>query len=151
MKILVLCHGNINRSPLCAAVLAEWFEVRSAALKPNARGRATRKMREAALDRGYNLDEHRTHEVTREDLEWADRVIYMDQGNYKRLVQRLDVEGLEVDRSCLAAWTQPLQERIPDPNFYRGSSPEFQAVVDMIIQASKNFAAMVYTADPEQQ
>lgn len=150
MNILVLCHGNINRSPLCEAVLKDQLvtdpqaRIRSAALKPGARPhRATRKMRNAALDRGYILDDHRAHEVTTEDLQWADLIIYMDNGNRRRLKELLDVEGLDTEIQCLAAWADDpkKQERIPDPNFRKGDSPEFQETVDLIIHCSKNLAA----------
>lgn len=150
MKILVLCHGNVNRSALCAAVLRDegLTEVRSAALKPNTRPhRATRKMREAAIDRGYDLDSHRAAEVTSEDIEWAQLIIYMDNGNYSRLAQRLDMEGLNRATHCLAMFAEPSQERIPDPNFWKGDDPRFQSTVDLIISCSKRLADTILTAE----
>lgn len=154
MNILVLCHGNINRSPLCEAVLKEEFKdhpqvvVRSAALKPNAPShRATRKMREAALDRGYDLDAHRAQEVTGKLLDWADLVVYMDGGNRRRLAQSLDVEGLERDCRCLALWAgEPEVNRIPDPNFCKGDTPEFQSTVDLVVKCSKRMAAEILSS-----
>lgn len=153
MNVLVLCHGNINRSPLCEAVLKEEFKdhpqviVRSAALKPNAPShRATRKMREAALDRGYDLDTHRAKEVTDADLHWANWIVYMDKGNLRRLTSLMDVYGInqerEMDLLCLAQWSgDATVTRIPDPNFRKGDSPEFQSTVDLILKCSKRLAS----------
>lgn len=92
------------------------------------------------MDRGYDLDSHRAHEVTSEELEWADLIVYMDGGNLKRLLQRLDVEGLDRPKMCLAEFAEPQQQRIPDPNFWKGDSPEFINTVDLIVACSKRLA-----------
>lgn len=150
MNILILCHGNLNRSPLCAEVLRSELppscRVRSAALKTGARPhRATKKMREAALDRGYDLEQHRAHEVAREDLEWADLVVYMDSGNKRRLDALLDIEGLSKECVCLASYAnEPTTKRIPDPNFTPGNSEQFQAVVDLVIKCSKRLSNTIH-------
>lgn len=145
MNILVLCHGNINRSPLAEAVLREELastpqvHVRSAALKPGCKPhRAARKMRNAALDHGYLLDDHRAHEVTELELKWADLIVYMDDGNKRRLDALQDVYGLQRDTACLASYVG--EKRIPDPNFRKGDSPEFHATVELIIRSSRALA-----------
>lgn len=139
MNILVLCHGNINRSPLCAAVLANGsaphLEVRQAGFVNPGR-RAARKMRDAAGANGYDLDEHRSQVVTDELLLWADRVVYMDGGNRRRLDEALMNIPKAMGLICLAEWSELYEKRIPDPAFMRQDSREFGEVVTGIISAS---------------
>lgn len=143
MKVLVVCHGNINRSPVCAAVLRatrpDW-EVRQAALKawrnPKWRPeRAPLKMREAAAAHGIDLEAHRSRAITEEDLEWADAVLFMDGGNYKRLQAMRPSPGPGKQWVCLGSFVG--KPRVPDPNFMRRGSNEFADVVSLILSASR--------------
>lgn len=140
MKVLVMCHGNINRSPLCAAVLRESLgkdAVQSAGFVNPGRP-AAKKMRDQAAERGYRLLSHRSQLLTDELLLWADRVVYMDGGNLKRLKT---FPAFDTKKTiCLGRYCVPLQNRIPDPNFMRKGSPDFIFVVEMIIAASKRLA-----------
>jgi protein-tyrosine-phosphatase len=102
-NILVLCHGNVNRSPLAHYIIQETLgrEVRSAGVKPDASGPASRKLKrwaEARYDMAQgtpiadlytkvrpHLEQHRARPVTMDLLAWADRVILMDKGNLRHL------------------------------------------------------------------
>ncbi len=135
MKVLVLCHGNINRSPAAAAVLARFKDlgVRSAGFREGGE-RASKKMREAMSARGYDLSAHRSRRVTREDVDWAERILVMDNGNARRFV----AEFPDIGPQYLGLWAIPPVAKIPDPVFLpRG--PEFERVVDLIVQAARNF------------
>ncbi len=114
MRVLVVCHGNINRSPVAAAIMRRVtaWEVRSAALGGRHPRRATRRAREYATQIGLDLGDHRSVLVTCEDIEWSDIVVYMDRGNLRRL-QRLGVSLTKME--CLA--TVLGEKRIPDPHF----------------------------------
>lgn len=138
MNILVMCHGNLCRSPACAEVLTQSLgnlnhEVRSRGFKISAR-RAARKMRRAMACRGYghDMDLHVPRLVTREDAEWADVVVLMGGGNRRRwerlfpdLCDDLVMLGHLVGR-----------QNIPDPGFMRSGSVEFEHTVDVVIEAS---------------
>lgn len=157
-RVLVVCHGAINRSPMCAAVLrAEGLtNVKVAALKPNGGGeRAARKMRMAALDIGLDLEEHRSVKLDTNLLLWAEYVIYMDGGNLRRLGNVADnyrvKEKLPVSFDplpnqhwiALGQYALPAVHRIPDPAFIKKDTPEFAAVVDLIHKASVRLAAAI--------
>ncbi len=154
MKILVVCHGNINRSPLCAAVLRQErpdWEVREAALKswerPDWRSeRAARKMRIAAAAHGIDLEAHRSRPITTEDLDWADAVIFMDSGNYRRLLA-IRPDGPGGGRQWVSLGHLVGIRRVPDPNFMRGDSAEFADVVDLILSASREAARKLIAVD----
>ena len=117
-KVLVLCHGNIYRSPLCAAALSkhEGLSVRSAGFR-SAGKRAARPARLAAAVLGYDLKTHRSSLVTPELLRWASFIIYMDSGNRRRLVDALVVAHLARPYACLGQWSSPPRDRIPDLAF----------------------------------
>ncbi|MFE7593304.1 low molecular weight phosphotyrosine protein phosphatase [Kitasatospora sp. NPDC057512] len=82
-RILVVCLGNHNRSPLAAAVLAhtggEKVEVRSAGLRErHVGGPAHSNAIRAAEDAGYDIRDHRAVKVNHRMLDWADSVLAMD-------------------------------------------------------------------------
>lgn len=140
MRVLVLCLGNINRSPACAAVLARepGLEVRSAGFR---RGglRASLKMREAMAARGYNLETHRSSIVTRELAEWAETIVVMGNSDFERLIPIAGRDLVNFKCTKLANWDIPQVSRIHDPGFLpRG--PKFDAIVDQVVRCSQNLA-----------
>lgn len=153
MKVLVLCHGNINRSPLSAAVIrkeaGKIFQVRSAGfVNPNRR--AAKKMRDAALELGINLEEHRSQLVDIKMAQWSNLVLFMDNGNLRRMKELFNgrMQGLNV--SCLGNWAEggPIS-RIPDPAFLKRGTKEFHDSVKLINECSINFVQhMIANADP---
>lgn len=143
MKTLILCHGNINRSPMCAAVMrcyaGSLLDIRSAGFVNPGR-RAAKKMRDLAEERGYDLSEHRSQLATRELMLKHDVIIYMDGGNYRRLKDLLNGSLTDKQVYCLGAFANPPVERIPDPAFMSRGSSELLATVDLIEEASRRAA-----------
>lgn len=141
MNVLVLCHANRWRSPLAAVILKHHgpstLTVKSAGFK-EADKRAAKPIRDAAAARGYDLEAHRSQLATRELLFWADLVVYMDGGNYKRLASLLNGSFPSVDVACLGQWAKPPVNRVPDPAFMAKASQEFADTVDLIEEAARN-------------
>lgn len=134
-SILVVCHGNICRSPLAGAILAQQLgqeRVRDRGLKAKDGGIAAKKVREYALTLGIDLSTHRTRCTQSEDVEWADIVLYMDNANREKLET---FPGILGKARCLAEWTG--KEKIPDPNYMRGDSKEFRDVMELIVKACR--------------
>lgn len=153
-KVLVLCHGNINRSPLCAALLAQrtGVEILQAALKPITRPeRAAKKMREAAAGIGLDLEEHRSQQVTRAMVDEADMVIYMDGGNLKRLKVLMRARYPDISWRCLGEFATKPVTRIPDPAFQKRDSTVFRDTIALIQDASHNLAKVIAKASNESQ
>lgn len=123
MRVLVLCHGSVNRSPFVAGLIRklrpEWV-VTVAGLKTRDGRPATPKARRAAAERGFSLDEHRSVAATKDLVEWSDVTLYMDGGNEKRL-RELVGEELFAQKGRLLATYGSLR-RVPDPNYT--SDPE---------------------------
>ena len=142
MKILVLCHGNINRSPFVAGLL-RWsmHEIRGAGFV-NPGKRAAKKMRDAAPPLGVDLSEHRSRLVDQESIDWADLIIYMDGGNRARL-QALAPDSLHKAR-CLASFCPGGNvTRIPDPAFMATGSSEFEDVVYLMTKCVANLLTVI--------
>ena len=90
-RVLVLCHGNICRSPYVAARLVERAvpggEVRSAGFYPEPDRSTPDDVQQVARRRGVDLSAHRSRVVTEPDLAWADAIILMDHRNYASLAE----------------------------------------------------------------
>jgi protein-tyrosine phosphatase len=98
-RVLVLCAGNICRSPAAATVLSHLandtlqLEVRSRGVHDwNVGKSAHPSMTRIAAQRGYDLSAHIAGQVTADDLAWADDILVMDQDNYQQLCQHYPAE-----------------------------------------------------------
>ncbi|MFP8834440.1 low molecular weight protein-tyrosine-phosphatase [Hydrogenophaga sp. XSHU_21] len=143
-RILLVCMGNICRSPLASAVLQA--EVGRRGLQDRvvvdsagtyggragepADGRAVR----LALERGYGAIAHeRARQVREDDFERFDVILAMDFYNRGQLYQRCPVElhhkvHLYLDYAGLG------EREVPDP--YAGPIEGFEQVLSMCEQAS---------------
>jgi protein-tyrosine phosphatase len=95
-RVLVVCAGNICRSPTAEAVIrllgadhpSVELEVRSRGTHNwNVGRRAHPAMTRIAAERGYDLSQHTAAQVTGADLAWADDVLVMDDENHQQLVR----------------------------------------------------------------
>ena len=136
VRVLVLCAGNICRSPAAAAVLARLgtgLEVRSRGTHDwNAGGRAHPAMAALGAARGYDLGGHVAAQVTGADLAWADEVLVMDEANLADLAARFPGH---------AARARLLDEAgIPDP-WLSADPGAFSAAFDQIEAAARAWVA----------
>lgn len=127
-RVLVVCYGNIYRSPFVAAWLRKnagtALEIRSAGFHER-EGRASEPGFIAiAHEFGIDLTEHRSRLIRSEDVLWADLVLIMDGHNY-RLMHHHYPQAL-AKTLWLGAVTAATPVLIEDP--YRGS-PECQRAV----------------------
>lgn len=131
-KILVICYGNINRSPLCAALLRQYpnLEIRSAGLRKNPVGRAALQARKFAERLGLSLDDHKPRFLLWEDLLWADVVIVMDNANLKRLQLLFPAFLLDKPKKlyCL---------NVPDPGRLLKGDPRFEERMILLVKNTK--------------
>jgi protein-tyrosine phosphatase len=80
-RVLVICHGNICRSPFAGRLLAlrtPHLEVRSAGLEAVQGRPAEDAARRAALAFGVELADHRAHRMAADDAAWADLILGME-------------------------------------------------------------------------
>lgn len=88
-RILVICQGNIFRSPFAAELmrmqLAEVSEVRSSGFHSVAGRRSPAECISIADTLGVSLHDHRSAVLTLADVDWADTIVLMDRHNWKNL------------------------------------------------------------------
>ena len=108
-RVLVICYGNILRSPFAAAYLreklADRIEIREGGYLPNTDRPTPELAVQVAATLDVDLTSHRSRSFSNEDLDWADMVICFDEENYDHLRGRL---GGNVDK----IW--PLGTVLPD-------------------------------------
>ena len=95
VKVLFVCHGNICRSPMGEYVLrdmvkkagmADRFEIASAAVSTEELGNPVYPPARQELKRhGIDCAGHRARQITRRDLDYYDRILYMDRSNERWL------------------------------------------------------------------
>lgn len=139
IKLLVVCHGNICRSPLVSAVLLQQsihiFHIRQGGLSDHTGRRAAKKIRDYCAKNSIDgLEEHRSRKITQDDVDWADKIIYMDSGNRKRLES---YQGAIEKSICLGEYVG--LSKIQDPNFI-AKGPELDRLLNTIVQATNNFS-----------
>lgn len=117
-KVLVVCKGNICRSPYAGAVIAAKLgseNVRSRGLKVRGSHVAAKKVRDYAAGLGVDLSQHRSKPVTVEDIEWADTILYMDASNLHSLLAIPWDESYREKLQCLGSFAG--FQSVPDPNY----------------------------------
>jgi protein-tyrosine phosphatase len=141
-RILIVCHANRFRSPLAEAFLRSYphLEVRSAGFQRSGL-RAGKPVREVARRLGFDLEGHRSTELSRELIDWADIVVVMNPTQQDRLAGRFVIDDWEPH--LLGQYLYPDVDSIPDLGFIRGNTPEFERVVRMIEEACKGLARWV--------
>jgi protein-tyrosine phosphatase len=137
LRVLMVCMGNICRSPtaegvlrarLVKAGLEKDIDVDSAGTGAWHTGEApdSRSQRHAK-QRGYDLSKQRARRVVEEDFERFDLLLAMDEDNLADLQRLMPAEARAEVRLFDAA-------EVPDP--YHGGAQGFENVLDQIERAS---------------
>jgi protein-tyrosine-phosphatase len=136
-NILVLCYGNIYRSPLVAQYLrdnlGQEYEIRSAGFYP----KPERPSPESHINmcRNYNIDliNHKSAIITKDLADWADAIIIMDRHNYFELIEFGDEAIRKV--VWLGAVLNEKTIEINDP--YGKSLDEAEDIVKILLNSSQ--------------
>lgn len=113
-RVLVVCYGNIYRSPFAAQKLKSLvpeLDVRSAGFHPVANRSSPKRHVAAARDYGLDLSAHASRTVADADRDWADIVVLMDRANWARL-RRME---FDLDKLVWLGALQPGPVEIADP------------------------------------
>ena len=143
-SVLVVCTGNICRSPTGEGVLRERAKQRGLAHLVNVASAGTHgyhvgeppdpRAIDHAARRGYDLSVQRAAQVTRKDFESYDYILAMDRGHL-RLLRGMQPRG---SRARLGMFLEPSRrwrgEDVPDP--YDGGPEDFELVLDMVEDAA---------------
>ena len=155
-RILMVCMGNICRSPTAEAVLrvqaalrglAQHVEVDSAGTHgwhagepPDARAQAH------GARRGYDLAPLRARRVQAADFERFDLILAMDRDNLANLLE-LRPDGAKARVELLMRYaSRHAAEEVPDP--YYGPAAGFERVLDLIEDACDGLLAHLAATTP---
>jgi protein-tyrosine phosphatase len=143
MRVLMVCMGNICRSPtaegvlrqrLAAAGLADAVGVDSAGTYSGHSGEAPDpRAQRHARERGVDLSRLRARSVTAEDFQRFQLILAMD-GENLRALQRLQPAGAPPPRLLMSFSRRPgAPKDVPDP--YYGGPQGFEQVLDLVEDA----------------
>jgi protein-tyrosine phosphatase len=127
-SILVLCIGNICRSPMAEALLKKELPdmtVRSAGLGALIGNPADPFSVKIMAEEGIDISGHRAQQISSDLVADADLILVMDSGQKKHVESRYTQARGKVFRLC-----EPLKADVPDP--YREGIDNFRASHQLI-------------------
>ena len=143
MKILMVCLGNICRSPLAEGIMQQKIdsfgieaEVDSAGFEAFHTGDAPdERAIKVARKNGIDISGYRARIFQPADFDRFDRIYVMDDKNFSDVMQvaRNERDRLKVD-FILNALYPGQNDVVPDP--YYGKTSDFEAVFDLLNQAT---------------
>lgn len=137
MKILFVCLGNICRSPVLAAVVAEHarranldWTIESAGTGDWHVGEgADPRTIASAQRRGYALAAHRARQLHRDDFRRYDALLAADAANLREIERRRPADATAQVALALEFAGVASPREVPDP--YYGSAAGFEQVIDL--------------------
>lgn len=148
-RVLLVCMGNICRSPTAEGVLKQFIinnrlgdkvEVDSAGTHGYHVGEAPdSRTQRAAAARGYNLSQLRARKVAHQDLDYFDLILAMDRSNLDNL-RRMAMPEQQQKIQLFMEYARNFEdEEVPDP--YYGLGHGFDLVLDMVEDASQGLVS----------
>ena len=143
MKILVVCLGNICRSPMAEGVLRQKFDEAGVDVEIDSAGTGDYHIGEGPDDRavanmkknGHDISKLRARQFTVSDFDTYDEIYVMDESNYENVIAlaRNDSDKKKVD--LFMNLSHP-GENIDVPDPYFGGEAGFQKVYNMLSQSA---------------
>lgn len=145
LKILMVCLGNICRSPMADGLLRK--KVKEAQLDVLVDSAGTgdwhvgeapdKRMQQTALDHGTPIDFLRARQITPSDFNTFDLIYVMDQSNYDNVLRMAENEAEKEKVDFILHEIQPgTRAEVPDPYF--GGEQGFKEVYNMLDEATSN-------------
>ena len=146
MRVLMVCLGNICRSPMAEGVLRAEATKRGVAIEVDSAGTANYHTGEAPDARavkcmntyGIDISGLRARQFSRVDFEQFDHIFVMDRSNLRNV---LTLAENDEHRSKVKLWLHHAptskHEEVPDP--WYGEMDGFHEVYNMIVEASHGF------------
>jgi protein-tyrosine phosphatase len=145
MRILMVCMGNICRSPTAEGVVRHVLTTRAPHLKVQIDSAGThdyhvgeppdRRAIAAARRRGIDLSELRARTVSVEDFTYYDLILAMDEENLRALQRQAPAEARSRIRLMMEFAPNAVTRAVPDP--YYGGAQGFEQVLDLLEEAAE--------------
>lgn len=140
VRVLIVCMGNICRSPMAEGVLLQRLATRQLLLPVEVDSAGTHSYHEgappdpraqsAALRRGVDISKLRARRVEAVDFIRFDLLLVMDEDNRAALLETAAEEYHAKIRLLLEFAPERTPRNVPDP--YYGGSVGFERVLDMV-------------------
>ena len=151
IKVLMICHGNICRSPMAQYVfqdmvnkrgLSDYFYIDSAATSREEIGNGVHHgTRRKLAEEGVPCGEHRAVQVTTKDYEYYDYLLIMDENNRRNLMQIIGSDPKKKVYGLLDFSKHPRD--IADP-WYTGN---FDITYDDVVEGCESFIQWLKETD----
>ncbi len=142
MKILMVCLGNICRSPLAAGILQYkadnadlgWVVESSGTSRYHIGDPPHRMSQKVALSHGIDISNQRGSQFAKEDMLTFDLIYAMDRDNYADIKRMSGELWNEEKTDLILNELYPGEDReVPDP--WYGNEKDFREVFDMLDKA----------------
>ena len=152
MRILMVCLGNICRSPLAQGILEQKILDRGLDWAVDSCGtsafhigeQADRRSIQTASGHGIDIRNQRARQLQKKDLYDFDLILAMDQSNYHDILQLSDSEEEKKKVKLILNYSFPGQNRaVPDP-YYEGG---FDYVYELLDEACEKVVESLITFD----
>lgn len=147
MKILMVCLGNICRSPVAEGVMKHVAQTNQLDLQVDSAGTANYHVGESpdersqasALSHGVDISNLRGRQFTVQDFDAFDRIYVMDKSNLKNVLKlaRTAADKQKVDLLLNASHPGKNLE-VPDP--YYGGPQGFENAYQLVLEACEAIA-----------
>ena len=139
MKILMVCLGNICRSPMAEGILRDKISKLSYDIEVDSAGTAAyhigeapdSRMIETAMSKGINISDLRARQFCVNDFDVFDKIYAMDVSNLSNMQQlarnKSDLDKLDLLLNCKDSF---LNKSVPDP--YYGGEDGFFNIYDIL-------------------
>jgi len=128
MKILMVCLGNICRSPLAEGIMKQKIKERNLTWEVDSSGTSgwhegnlpDRRSIEVAKANGIDITNQRSRQIETKDLETFDLILTMDSSNYQEVLQLATSDAQKEKVKLMLNYLYPNENRgVPDP-YYEG-------------------------------
>ena len=152
MKILMVCLGNICRSPIAEGILRSKTELKgmdifiysAGTIDRHAGERPDSRMRQTAKSFGVNIDNLRSRKIELIDFEKFDQIYVMDSSNYTNVCALTNSETFKNKVKLILNELEPGKDlEVPDPYF--GGEQGFIDVFHLLDAATDKIIEKILT------
>jgi protein-tyrosine phosphatase len=146
MKIVMVCLGNICRSPLAEGILRDKIQKKGLDWTVDSAGTGgwhagelpDERSIQIARQRGIDLTDQRARQFGRADFERFDHILVMDTSNYTNVLRLAQTGEHRSKVAMILNYAYPGQDfSVPDP--YYGGPDGFVEVFDLLEEACEAF------------
>ncbi len=144
MNILMVCLGNICRSPLAEGIMKKIVKQRNLDWYIDSAGTSSWHVgslpdpRSIAVGLAHNLDitDQRARQIQKDDFEKFDYILAMDSSNYRNIIRLKEPYHLDTQLDLLLNYHKNIEIKdVPDP-YYENN---FEYVYQIIYEACEGF------------